>query len=164
MRPDMRKKVRSYLKGLAENRARSAGDVLRLEAMAAQVTQALVEARLDLESCDRLIRKYDPRLRPERIEPIREWRHHKGKRGELRQLLLEIIQREAPAPLTLIVICCEIEMRWELTFLTDLDRISWRRDSVARALRSLVVKKKIAALHTMKGGHSISEVARWTAT
>lgn len=163
MPADMRKKVRSYLKGLAENRARAAGDIERLEAMAAQVTSALVEARLDLESCDRLIRKYDPRLRPERIAPVREWRHHKGKRGDLRQLLIEIIAQKAPAPLTLTEICCEIEMRWELTFLTDLDRSSWRRDCVARALRSLVVQKKIAALHTMKGGHSILEVARWTA-
>jgi hypothetical protein len=59
MPADMRKKVRSYLKGLAVNRARAAGDIVRLEAMAAQVAKALVEARLDLESCDRLIRKYD---------------------------------------------------------------------------------------------------------
>ncbi len=159
----MRKKVRSYLKGLAENRARAAGDILRLEAMAAQVSTALADARLDLESCDRLIKKYDPRLRPERIEPVREWRHHKGKRGDLRQLLTDIIVQKAPAPLTLMEICCEIEMRWELTFLTDFDRSSWRRDCVARALRALVVQKKIAALHTMKGGDSISEVARWTA-
>ena len=47
---------------------------MRLEAMAAQVAKELVEARMDVESCDRLIKKYDPRLRPELIEPIREWR------------------------------------------------------------------------------------------
>jgi hypothetical protein len=72
-------------------------------------------------------------------------------------------KRKTPAPLTLTEICCEIEMRWELTFLTDLDRSSWRRDCVGRALRSLVVQKKIAARHTMKGGDPTSEVARWTA-
>lgn len=55
MPADMRKKVRSYLKGLAENRARAAGDVVRLEAMAAQVAKELAEARMDVESCDRLI-------------------------------------------------------------------------------------------------------------
>lgn len=84
----MRKKVRSYLKGLAENRARAAGDVVRLEAMAAQVAKELAEARMDVESCNRLIKKYDSRLRPELIEPIREWCHHKGKRGDLKILLL----------------------------------------------------------------------------
>jgi hypothetical protein len=94
---------------------------------------------------------------------VREWRHHKGKRGDLRQFLVETIAQKAPAPLTLTEICCEIEMRWKLTFLTDLDRSSWRRDCVARALRALVVQKKIAALHTKKGGDSISEVARWRA-
>ena len=56
MPTDMRKKVRSYLKGLAENRARAAGDVVRLEAMAAQVAKELAEARMDVESCDRLIK------------------------------------------------------------------------------------------------------------
>jgi hypothetical protein len=162
MPADMRKKVRSYLKGLAENRARAAGDIARLEAMAAQVATALAEARLDLESCDRLIKKYDPRLRPERIEPVREWRHHKGKRGDLRKLLVEIIAQRSPAAITSTEICCEIEMRWELTFLTDLDRSCWRRDCVGRALRALVAQKKLAPLHTGKGGNPILEGARWT--
>jgi hypothetical protein len=71
----MRKKVRSYLKGLAENRARAAADVIRFEVMVAQVTRRLAEAKLDLESCDRLIKKYDPRLQPECIVPIRVWPH-----------------------------------------------------------------------------------------
>jgi hypothetical protein len=163
MPPDMRKKVRSYLKGLAENRARAAGDVVRLEAMATQVAKELAEARMDVESCDRLIKKYDPRLRPELIEPIREWRHHKGKRGDLKVLLLEILKQAAPAALTLIEICFEIEMRWKLTFLTEFERKNWRRDGVARMLRFLVTEQKIAPLHTMKGGDSTSEVGRWTA-
>jgi hypothetical protein len=163
MPADMRKKVRSYLKGLAENRARAAGDVVRLEAMAAQIAKELAEARMDVESCDRLIKKYDPRLRPELIEPIREWRHHKGKRGDLTALLLEILKQKAPAAPTLIEICCEIEMRWKLTFLTELDHKCWRRDAVGRALRTLAAERKIVALHTMKGGDPTSEVGRWTA-
>jgi len=163
MPADMRKKVRSYLKGLAENRARAAGDVVRLEALAAQVAKELAEARMDVESCDRLIKKYDSRLRPELIEPIREWCHHKGKRGDLRILLLEILKRAAPAAPTLIEICCEIDMRWKLTFLTEREHKAWRRDAVGRALRHLVTKKKIVALHTMKGGDPTSEVARWKA-
>ncbi len=159
----MRHRVRSYLKGLAENRARAAGDVVRLEAMTLQVAKELAEARMDVESCDRLIKKYDSRLRPELIGPIREWHHHKGKRGDLRLLLLEILKQVAPAAPTLIEICCEIEMRWKLTFLTEHELKTWRRNAVARALRQLVSDKQIAALHTMKGGHPISEVARWKA-
>ncbi len=69
----MHKKVRSYLKGLAENRARAAGDIIRFEGMAKEIAERLAEARSDLESCDRLIKKYDPRLQPELIGPIRVW-------------------------------------------------------------------------------------------
>jgi hypothetical protein len=116
---------------------------------------------MDVESCDRLIKKYDSRLRPELIEPIREWRHHKGKRGDLKILLLEILKQRAPAALTLIEICCEIEMRWKLIFLTEPDHKSWRRDAVGRALRTLAAERKIVALHTMKGGDPTSEVGRW---
>jgi hypothetical protein len=39
--------------------------------VATQVAKELAEARMDVESCDRLIKKYDSRLRPELIEPIR---------------------------------------------------------------------------------------------
>jgi hypothetical protein len=159
----VRKKIRSYLKGLAENRARAGGAVARLETMAALLSQELAEARKDLESCDRLIKKYDQRLDPSRIEPIREWRHHKGKRGDLRDLLVDIIEHAAPAPLTLVHICLEIEMQWQLDFLSDQDRLNWRRDSIARALRQLVSDKKITAFHTKKGGDSRTEIAYWGA-
>jgi hypothetical protein len=159
----MRKKVRSYLKGLAENRARAAGDVIRFEGMVAEVTQRLAEARLDLESCDRLIKKYDPRLQPECIVPIRVWPHHKGKRGGLREKLLEIIEREAPEEVTLTEICYAIEISWELTFLTPEDRLSWRRDAVGRAPRRLATEGCIVALHSKRGGLFTTEIARWRA-
>jgi hypothetical protein len=159
----VRKKIRSYLKGLAENRARAAGVVARLEAMAALIAHELEEARKDVESCDRLIKKYDERLDPDRIEPIREWRHHKGKKGALRGLLVDIVEHASPAPLTLMHICLEVEMRWKLDFLTDQDRLIWRRDAIARALRDLVVKKRITSFHTKKGGDSKTEIAYWGA-
>ena len=100
----------------------------------------MAEARLDLESCDRLIKKYDPRLQPECIVPIRVRPHHKGKRGGLREKLLEIIEREAPKEVTLTEICYAIEISWELTFLTSKDRLGWRRDAVGRALRRLATE------------------------
>jgi hypothetical protein len=59
----MRKKVRSYLKGLAENRARTASDIIRFERLAEEIAKRLAEAKADLASCDRLIKKYDSRHR-----------------------------------------------------------------------------------------------------
>jgi hypothetical protein len=159
----MRKNVRSYLKGLAENRARAAGDIMRFEAMEKEIATRLAEARADLESCDRLIKKYDPRLRPELIEPIRVWPHHNAKRGGLRALLLEIVALRAPAEITLTEICYEVEIRWDLTFLTPKDRECWKRGGVARALRSLVTEGRIVALHSGRGGESQTQHARWRA-
>ena len=56
----MRQKVLSYLKGLAENRARAAGDIARFERISEEVAAKIAEARLVLDSCDRLIKRYDP--------------------------------------------------------------------------------------------------------
>jgi hypothetical protein len=159
----MRKKVRSYLKGLAENRARAAGDLIRFEGLAKEIAMRLAETRADLDSCDRLIKKYDIRLQPERIGPIRVWPHHKTKRGGLRSLLLEIVTLRAPAEVTLTEICYEIETRWELTFLTPKDRECWKRGGVARALRSLATEGRIVALHSKRGGEADTEHARWRA-
>jgi hypothetical protein len=159
----MRKKVRSYLKGLAENRARAAGDILRFEEMATEIAERLAEARSDLESCDRLIKKYDPRLQPQLIGPIRVWPHHKGKRGAPREKLLEIIKQKAPKEVTLTEISCAIEMSWELTFLTAKDRLDWQRDAIGRALRTLATTGHIVALHSKRGGLNATEIARWRA-
>ena len=160
----MRKKIRSYLKGLAENRARAAGDIIRFERIAAEVNEKLTNARLDVESCDRLIKKYDARLKPERIGPIRVWPHHKGKRGELKNLLIEIIEREAPSEVSLVELCNEVEIRWELTFLTEIERTCWRRDAIGRALRRLSQAGRIAAVHSRRGGSPNEAVGRWRAT
>jgi hypothetical protein len=50
------KKTPSYLKGLAENRARSAGEVARYERIAEDVRALLKTARKALEACGTLIR------------------------------------------------------------------------------------------------------------
>jgi len=95
----------SYLKGLAETRARADGelkrhqkllseierklkvakaDVERYQHMQVQVAQQLVVAQTDLDACDRLIRKCDARINPEEIEPISAWKGRYGKRGALK--------------------------------------------------------------------------------
>lgn len=54
----------SYLKGLAETRARAAGDVQRLEQLHAEITAQLEAARAEVTSCGLLIRKFDRQLDP----------------------------------------------------------------------------------------------------
>ena len=49
------RKTPSYLKGLAETRARAAAEVIRYTALATEVQQRLAEAQAALNSCDLLI-------------------------------------------------------------------------------------------------------------
>lgn len=112
------RKTPSYLKGLAETRARIAGDLLRYEKqhpelekiklkaakadleryerLYARVCQSLTEAKADLESCDRLIRKLDSRLDPGQIEPIQAWKGRYGKRGGLKEMIFQVLKDYAP--------------------------------------------------------------------
>lgn len=71
--PTEMRKTPSYLKGLAETRARVAGDVPRYQKIHDDVWQRLAEAKAELDACDRLIRKFDKRLVREQIEPIQAW-------------------------------------------------------------------------------------------
>jgi len=75
------RKTPSHLKGLAETRARSAGDVQRLQKLYEEVGKKLTEATAEVDACDRLIRKFDERLNPELIKPIRAWKGRYGNRG-----------------------------------------------------------------------------------
>ena len=60
----------SYLKGLAETRARLAGDIQRYERLLKEIDSSLTLARRQLEGCDLLIKRFDARIDPRRIEAI----------------------------------------------------------------------------------------------
>lgn len=81
-------KVPSYLKGLAETRARVHAERSRLERLHVKIGQRLAEATAECDACDRLIKKYDGRLDPTTIVPIRAWQGRYGKRGALKQAIL----------------------------------------------------------------------------
>lgn len=66
-----RKKRSSHLRELTETRANAAGEIRHYERILAEVQELLAIARSDLAACDRLIRKYDVRLDPTRIKPVR---------------------------------------------------------------------------------------------
>lgn len=56
------RRIQSYLKGLAEVRARVDADVQRLQKIHDEITAKLAAAMVERDSCDCLIRKYDQRL------------------------------------------------------------------------------------------------------
>lgn len=63
-------KTPAYLKGLSETRARVAADVERYGKLSAHISRKLQDAQLELAACDRLLKKFDPRVDPEKIGAI----------------------------------------------------------------------------------------------
>lgn len=85
-------RTHSYLKGLAETRARADGDVQRLEQLHSEIARQLATAKAEVASCDRLIRKFDGKLDPTKIPAIRAWKGRYGKRGALREAVLRVVE------------------------------------------------------------------------
>jgi hypothetical protein len=152
------KKTPSYLKGLAETRARLAGDVERHERLLGEISEKLGQARRELEACDLLIRRFDGRLDPQKIAPIRPWRYSK-KRGVLRDAIVAILKDSAPNPLTTHEIGWELQIRLALSFETPIEYSKWLHGSVARQLKCFVVEERVERLHDPLT--PTSEVGRW---
>jgi len=152
------KKTPSYLKGLAETRARLAGDVERHERLLGEISEKLGQARRELEACDLLIRRFDGRLDPQKIPPIRPWRYQQ-KRGVLRDTITVILKDRAPNTVTTHEIGWELQMRLGLSFETAVEYSKWLHGSVARQLKCFVVEKRVERLHDPLT--PTSEVGRW---
>ena len=134
------KKTPSYLKGLAETRARAAGEMARYEKIASDVSQLLQKARDALAACDLLIVRFDARLTPEDIQPIRPPKFYGGKRGQLRNTVTDILQREAPGTVTTSQIGVEIQIRFLLTFDTPAARTTWQCTRLAASCAKCSIK------------------------
>jgi hypothetical protein len=152
-------KTPSYLKGLAETRARAAGEVKRYEKIASDVKDLLRRARNALAACDLLIVRFDARLTPEDIQPIRPPKFYGGKRGQLRNTVTEILQREAPGTVTTSQIGVEIQIRFLLAFDTPAARTAWQCNSIGRLMRKMFKQGLVDRLHDPAA--LTEEGARW---
>lgn len=132
------RKTPSYLKGLAETRARAAADVLRYKQVIDEVTAGLAKAQAELEACDTLIKKFDDRLDPTLIEPVLHWKGRYGKRGALREAILALLRERAPAAVSTPEICWAMQLKFKIGFSHWKERDNWRRNSVLSCLKKLV--------------------------
>jgi hypothetical protein len=172
---DMRK-TPSYLKGLAETRARAAGslqrhrkllddvkrklmvaqaDVERYTLMQADLSQKLKDGKADLESCDRLIRNFDSRLDPSEIEPIAAWKGRYGKRGALKATVSRILEEYAPLAVSIPELGKVTILEFQLTFATDKAMKAWIHNSLGKALQALLragLVERVDAPRTEWGG------------
>lgn len=158
------RKTPSHLKGLAETRARADGDMhrfqrlldeidpklaeaVRIQTIHAQVTAKLTAARAERDACDLLIRKFDSRLDPEQIAPIRAFKGRYGERGQLRATIVDVLRQTSPAEISTSELCIVLIAELKLDFLTVAERAKWAHNSLGRGLKHLVDSGIVERLH-----------------
>lgn len=154
------RQVPSYLKGLAETRARADADAQRLQKLATEIAEELAEAQRTVDSCDVLIRKFDSRLNPELIEPIRAWKGRYGLRGALRNSIERQLREAYPAELTTSEIAWALQVEFKLDFVHRAEKAHWQHNTVSRTLKVIVERGQAVPLHDVSRGSS-GEVGRW---
>lgn len=154
-------KTPSYLKGLAEVRARAAGEVQRYERLMAELAARLEQAREELVAADRLIVKFDARLDPEKIPAITEQRRYGGW-GQLRKNLLEVVEQAYPDEVSTSEVGLVLQARFGLEFPTAHRRKTWVTNTVRSALREFEAKGQL----TRRTSHSpvTGAVCYWRST
>lgn len=141
------RKTPSYLKGLAETRARAARDVQCYQQLVDELQIRLAQAQAELAACDTLIRKFDNRLDPGLIEPVSHWKGRYGKRGALREAILKVLQEHAPDEVTTTVIGMAVQAEFRLVFHLPVEREAWIANSVRNCLKKLVKEGLAEACH-----------------
>ncbi len=155
--PDTVRKTPHYLKALAERRARAAGEVDRLRAIAEAAAKQLAAAEANLADVDAQLQRLESRLDPADIAPIRAHKFYRGSpRGTLKKTILEIVT--TAGPVTTSQIADEIQARFQLEFLVEEARRDWRRNSVARQLTMFRITGLIEKL---PGSKLNGEDGRW---
>jgi hypothetical protein len=147
------KKVPSYLKGLAETRARVAADVVRYQRIKDEVGGSLKDARAELAACDRLIKKFDSRLDPRLIQPIKAWKGRYGDRGALKDAIVQYLKESAPDLVSTTELCWILQNRFQLDFSSPADRRRWVMNTLRAQLKRLVSQGLVERLEieTLQG-------------
>lgn len=156
-------KTPSYLKGLAETRARAAGEVERYSALLNELQTRLDISRADLDSCDRLIQRFDIRLDPTQIRPIHAWQGRYGKRGALKAAILNACKDVYPNTISSTEIFIRVELELGLEFISWRERKHWRKNSVCNALRGFAAKNLLQRMHDPHEKTGTTGYWRWVA-
>ena len=153
-------KTPSYLKGLAETRARADAEALRLRKVIAEVAERLAQAEKTRDSCDCLIRKFDARLDPSLIEPIQAWKGRYGARGALQNSIERQVREAYPGELTTSEIGWGLQIEFNIDFAHPNEKYHWQHNTVGRALNIFVKRGSIARLPNLPD-EPTSAVGRW---
>lgn len=138
MEPLRMKQTPSALKWLAERRARVSHELEQARRIASEHAKRAESLALDLESLDRSIRLYDRSIDPECIESIHGWRGRYGKRGGLRQSVLDILRERSPDWVLSGDIEALVCAKFGLSFPSPRERKQWYAGGFRATLKKLV--------------------------
>lgn len=141
------RKTPSYLKGLAENRARSAGDAQRYAALLEYIAARLADARAEVDAADRLIRKYSSALDPTKIDVIRATKGRYGKHGDFTKTVHDYLREQYPAEVTTVEVAVIARIKYGLDFVGWKDWRHWVRNSVSSRLHALLHEGQVERMH-----------------
>lgn len=153
------KQTPSALKWLAEKRARLANDLEQTRKIALELAQKADTLESDLAALDRSLRLYDARIDPNSIESVNGWKGSYGKRGALRDAVLEVLEEYSPEWMTTSNIAALICAKFGLYFLTGALRKHWYTGSFRGTLKRLEVDGRIE--HERRSELDGTETARW---
>lgn len=137
----------SYLKGLAETRARAASEVERYAVLVPELIAKFATAQAELEACDLFIRKFSPGTDPSRIPSVQAWQGRYGLRGALKDAIAEHLRACAPAEVSTPALANAIAAKLGLKFPTKEARRAWLHGSVGKQLKRLVTEGLIKRMH-----------------
>lgn len=104
---------------LGDLRARTAGQIIRLERIAEDVAQTIADARRDLEAIDRVIRLFDKRIDPAAIRPIVSPKKiPRGSRGGLTTAITAVLETAGVEGLLTREIAWALQLKYGLCFET----------------------------------------------
>ena len=152
------KTIPTKLKQLAEKRARLAGEVElslatdkpyidEIDALLEKLSlleEKLVISALQrngittaLSALDDEIVKLSPNTDPSKIQAIFGWKDRYGKRGALRQYLVDVLKSHHPEYIGFTDLADLAAKNFSLTFATDSEKVDWRNRNLKGALKEL---------------------------
>ncbi len=131
--------------GLVESRARSAGDIERLEQLRALIDEEIAAARKRLESADVLIHDFNPLLDPGQIEPVRS---RQGRYGKVKEAFCQVVLDAAPEALPTPEIAFRVADMLQIRFLTAADYRKWAKNAINRDLHRKWTEGAVERLQT----------------
>lgn len=123
---------------LGDLRARTAGKIIHLERIAADVASNIADARRDLEAIDRVIRMFDDRIDPTAIKPIVAVKKiPRGTHGGLTMAIKAILETAGTEGLLTNEIAWALQLKYGLAFETPAEFNRFIRNSLSRRLYEL---------------------------